>query len=182
MTFPRIPGIECAGVIAASVNAALPACTTVAAIMGEMGRNPAKTALLTERGADDVLVGTGREAFTGLAADYVLDLIGAHSALGSLHLVKPGGTVCVVGMLSYDWVIEAFEPVAMIPSGAKLTAFHSEDLTGEAGRAPLAHIVRGVEHGAYHANVDRVFTLDQIAGAHRYMEANQATGKVVIQS
>jgi len=29
--------------------------------------------------------------------------------------------------------------------------------------------------------VDRVFTLDQIAEAHRYMEANQAVGKVVIQ-
>ena len=144
-------------------------------------RNLAKTALLIERGADDVLVDTGEDAFEGLAADYVLDLIGAHSALGSLHLVKPGGTVCVVGMLSYDWVIEAFEPVTMIPSGAKLTTFHSEDLQGAAGRAPLARIVRGVERGAYHANVDRVFTLDQIADAHRYMEANQATGKVVIQ-
>jgi len=144
-------------------------------------RNPAKTAVLIERGADEVLVDTGEDAFEGLAADYVLDLIGAHSALDSLHLVKPGGAVCAVGMLSYDWVIEAFEPVAMIPSGAKLTTFHSEDLTGAAGRAPLAHIVRGVERGAYHANVDRVFRLDQIADAHRYMEANQATGKVVIQ-
>jgi NADPH:quinone reductase-like Zn-dependent oxidoreductase len=267
VTFPRILGIECVGVIAGSVNPALPAGTTVAAIMGEMGRefdggyaeyalvpdellipvdtsldwpvlgalpetyltawgamqafgipgdgqprtllvrggssslglaalslardwnlttiattrNPAKAALLTERGAGDVLVDTGQDAFKGLAADYVLDLIGAHSALGSLHLVKPSGTVCVVGMLSYDWVIEAFEPVSMIPSGAKLTTFHSEDLTGAAGRAPLAHIIRGVERGTYHANLDRVFTLDQIADAHRYMEANQATGKVVIQ-
>jgi len=267
VTFPRILGIECVGVIAGSVNPALPAGTTVAAIMGEMGRafdggyaeyallpdellipvgtgldwpvlgalpetyltawgamqafgipgdgqprtllvrggsssvglaalslardwnlttiattrNPAKTALLIKRGADEVLVNTGEDAFEGLAADYVLDLIGAHSALGSLHLDKPGGTVCAVGMLSHDWVIEAFEPTAMIPSGAKLTTFHSEDLTGAAGRAPLAHIVRGVERGAYHANVDRVFTLDQIAEAHRYMEANQAVGKVVIQ-
>jgi NADPH:quinone reductase-like Zn-dependent oxidoreductase len=123
----------------------------------------------------------GEDAFKGLATDYVLDLIGAHSALGSLYLVKPGGTVCVVGMLSYDWVIEAFEPVAMIPSGAKLTTFHSEDLAGAAGRAPLAQIARGIEHGTYHANVDRVFPLDQITDAHRYMEANQATGKVVIQ-
>jgi NADPH:quinone reductase-like Zn-dependent oxidoreductase len=29
--------------------------------------------------------------------------------------------------------------------------------------------------------VDRVFTLDQIADAHRYLESNQATGKVVVQ-
>ena len=38
VTFPRILGIECVGVIAASVNAALPAGTTAAAIIGEMGR------------------------------------------------------------------------------------------------------------------------------------------------
>jgi NADPH:quinone reductase-like Zn-dependent oxidoreductase len=49
------------------------------------------------------------------------------------------------------------------------------------GRALLAHIVHGVERGAYHANLDRVFPLDQIADAHRFMEANQATGKVAIQ-
>ena len=47
--------------------------------------------------------------------------------------------------------------------------------------APLAHIVHGVERGTYHADLDRVFPLNQIADAHRYMEANQATGKVVIQ-
>jgi NADPH:quinone reductase-like Zn-dependent oxidoreductase len=70
-------------------------------------RNPAKTSLLTERGADEVIVDTGADAFAGVAVDYVLDLIGAHSALDSLRLVKPGRTVCVVGMLSDDWVIDA---------------------------------------------------------------------------
>ena len=38
MTFPRILGIECVGVIAGSVNSALPSGIKVAAIMGEMGR------------------------------------------------------------------------------------------------------------------------------------------------
>ena len=266
--FPRILGIECVGVIADSVNPALASGTTVAAVMGEMGRafdggyaeyallpdellipvstgldwpvfgalpetyltawgamqafaipgdgqlrtllvrggsssvgmaalslagdwnlatiattrNPAKAALLAERGASQVILDTGQPGvFTGLAVDYILDLIGAHSALESLRLVKPGGTVCVVGMLSYDWVIEKFEPVAMIPSGAKLTTFHSDDLTGAAGRQPLARIVQGVERGVYHACLDRVFTLDQIAEAHRYLEANRAVGKVVVQ-
>src|SRR5262249_56192726 len=106
----------------------------------EPAGNPARPAVLLERGADEVLVDTGEDAFEGLAADYVLDLIGAHSALGSLHLVKPGGAVCAVGMLSYDWVIEAFEPGAMIPSRAKLPTFPSEDLTGATPPTPLAHI------------------------------------------
>jgi NADPH:quinone reductase-like Zn-dependent oxidoreductase len=66
-------------------------------------------------------------------------------------------------------------------SGAKLTTFHSDDRKGAAGRQPLARIVQGVERGVYHACLDRVFTLDQIAEAHRYMEANRAVGKVVVQ-
>jgi NADPH:quinone reductase-like Zn-dependent oxidoreductase len=32
----------------------------------------------------------------------------------------------------------------------------------------------------YRPNVDRVFGLDDIVAAHRYMENNQATGKVVV--
>src|SRR5215475_9342574 len=36
--FPRVLGIECVGTVAASGNPELPAGTTVAAVMGEMGR------------------------------------------------------------------------------------------------------------------------------------------------
>src|SRR3954452_1068003 len=36
--FPRVLGIECVGVVAASSDPALPEGTTVAAVMGEMGR------------------------------------------------------------------------------------------------------------------------------------------------
>ncbi|HET6192625.1 MAG TPA: hypothetical protein VFE59_37140, partial [Trebonia sp.] len=37
-TFPRVLGIECVGTVAASTDPALPDGTTVAAVMGEMGR------------------------------------------------------------------------------------------------------------------------------------------------
>src|SRR5919197_6324579 len=36
--FPRVLGIECVGVVAASTDPSLPEGTTVAAVMGEMGR------------------------------------------------------------------------------------------------------------------------------------------------
>ncbi|HEX6447985.1 MAG TPA: zinc-binding dehydrogenase [Trebonia sp.] len=38
VTFPRVLGIECVGIVAASTDPALPDGTTVAAVMGEMGR------------------------------------------------------------------------------------------------------------------------------------------------
>jgi NADPH:quinone reductase-like Zn-dependent oxidoreductase len=68
----------------------------------------------------------------------------------------------------------------MIPSGTRLTAFHSDDARGSAGAAILRRVVRNVEEGVYRPNVDRVFGLDHVAVAHRYMEENRAAGKLVM--
>lgn len=113
--------------------------------------------------------------------DRVLDLVGASTAVDSLRLVRRGGRVCVAGSLS-GWLIPDFEPIAMIPSGTMLTAFHSDTLKGNAGAPVLQRVVNQVEAGVYRPNVDRVFGLNDIAAAHRYMEDNQATGKVVVLS
>ena len=269
VTFPRVLGIECVGIVAASTDPELPQGAAVAAVMGEMGRDfdggyaeyallpnsllmPVTTTLpwdvlaalpetyLTARGSLDALgVGPGargrllirggtssvglaaasiasgygvetaattrRQGRTGALAaagadyafvddggsltaslhaiwpegpDYVLDLVGASTALDSLRLVRRGGTVCVAGSLS-GWAIPDFEPVAMIPSGTKLTAFHSNDIRGGAGRAVLQGVISEVEAGVYRPNLDRVFGLADIVAAHRYMEDNQAVGKLV---
>lgn len=261
--FPRVLGIECVGIVAASTDPRLPEGATVAAVMGEMGRAfdggyaeyallpnsllmPVDSTLpwdvlaalpetyLTAHGALDALGITrngrllirGGTSSVGLAAasiasahgvetaattrrpdriaalsvdhplvddgtslatdlhtiwpegpDYVLDLVGAHTAVNSLNLVRPGGTVCVAGSLS-GWSIQDFEPIAMIPSATKLTAFHSNSLKGNA--TVLQRIIDEVEAGVYRPNIDRVFELDDIVAAHRYMENNQATGKLVV--
>jgi NADPH:quinone reductase-like Zn-dependent oxidoreductase len=270
VTFPRVLGIECVGVVAASTDRLLPEGTTVAAVMGEMGRefdggyaeyallpNPllmpvtttlpwevlaalpetyltaqgalnalgvvpgvhgrllirggtssvglaaasiasgygvttaattrreSKAGALTAAGADHALVDDGASLAASVHAiwpqgpDYVLDLVGTSTAADSLRLVRRGGTVCMTGTLS-GWVIPDFEPVAMIPSGTKLTAFHSDNFKGSAGRSALQRVVDQVEAGIYGPNLDRVFRLDDIAAAHRYMEDNQATGKLVV--
>ena len=83
------------------------------------------------------------------------------------------------GSLS-GWAIPDFEPIAMIPSGTRLTAFHSDHLKGSSGAAVLQRIIRQVEAGVYRPNIDRVFPLDDIVAAHQYMENNQAAGKLVV--
>ncbi|MFC4039694.1 zinc-binding dehydrogenase [Dactylosporangium siamense] len=264
VSFPRVLGIECVGVIADPAGTALPAGTTVAAVMGEMGRAfdggyaeyallpdallmPVTTTLpwevlaalpetyLTAQGALDALglqsgdrlLIRGGTSSVGLAAasiahahgveiaattrrpekaaalaaagadhvlldgsgslrtpwpdgpSHVLELVGARTVVDSLRLVRRGGTVCVAGSLS-GWQVPDFEPIAMIPSGTRLTAFHSDDLKGAAGAAVLQRIVRNVEAGVYRPNIDAVFGLDHIVAAHRHMEDNRATGKVVL--
>jgi NADPH:quinone reductase-like Zn-dependent oxidoreductase len=270
VTFPRVLGIECVGVVAASTDPEVPDGTTVAAVMGEMGRAfdggyaeyallpntllmPITTTLpwevlaalpetyLTAQGSLDALGimpgGAGRllirggTSSVGMAAtsiasghgietavttrrqskiaalaaagaghvllddggslaasvrdvwpegpDHVLDLVGTNTVVDSLHLVRRGGTVCVTGSLS-GWTLADFEPIAMIPSGTRLTAFHSDDIRGSAGTPVLQRVVREVEAGLYRPHVDRVLGLDDIVAAHRHMENNEATGKVVV--
>jgi NADPH:quinone reductase-like Zn-dependent oxidoreductase len=276
VTFPRVLGIECVGVVAASTDPALPEGTTVAAVMGEMGRDfdggyaeyallpnallvpltttlpwevlaalpetyltaqgaldalgvvpgqrllirggtssvglaatsiasghgietaattrsRGKVAALTAAGADHVLIdgetGDGRIDGGSLAdgvravwpegPDCVLDLVGARTAVDSLRLVRRSGTVCVAGSLS-GWLIPDFEPIAAIPSGTRLTSFHSNDLSGGAGAGVLRRIVREVEAGTYRPTIDRVLPLDDIAAAHRHMENDGAAGKLVL--
>ena len=262
VSFPRVLGIECVGIVAASTDSRLPEGTTVAAVMGEMGRDfdggyaeyavlpnallmPIATALpwevfaalpeayLTAQGSLDALgvasgdrlLIRGGTSSVGMAAatiasaagietaattrsqnklatlqsrhaflddgrltadvhalwptgpDHILDLVGTCTALDSLRLVRRGGSVCISGSLS-GWLIPDFEPIAMIPSGTKLTSFHSNDAMGNT--AALQHVVNQVESGAYQPTIDRIFPLDDLAAAHHFLETNQATGKVIM--
>ena len=259
--FPRVLGIECVGVVAESTDPGVPEGATVAAVMGEMGREfdggyaeyallpnallmPVTTSLpwevlaalpetyLTASGALDTLgvrpgqrlLIRGGTSSVGLAAasiaagrgveiaattrradkadalravgvdhvlvgdasaraiwtdgpDHVLDLVGASTVPDSLRLVRPHGTVCVAGSLS-GWLIADFQPIAMIPSGTKLTAFHSDTMKGDT--AALQRIVDEVKSGGCRPNLDRVFPLGDIVAAHRYLENDEASGKVVV--
>jgi NADPH:quinone reductase-like Zn-dependent oxidoreductase len=148
-------------------------------------RRPDKIGALTAVGVDHALLDTGDALAASVRAiwpdgpDHVLDLVGARTTVDSLHLVRRGGTVCVAGSLS-GWLIPNLEPIAMIPSGTKLTAFHSDTVQGSAGTAALQRVVEAVETGAYRPNIDRVVGLDDITSAHRRMEDDRAAGKLVM--
>jgi NADPH:quinone reductase-like Zn-dependent oxidoreductase len=148
-------------------------------------RRPAKAGALRAAGVEHVLLDDGGPLAEQVGAawpggpDHVLDLVGARTAVDSLRLVRRGGTVCVAGSLS-GWSIADFEPIAMIPSGTRLTAFHSDDLRGAAGAGVLQEVVREVERGAWRPLVDRVFALDDVVEAHRWMEQDRAAGKIVL--
>jgi NADPH:quinone reductase-like Zn-dependent oxidoreductase len=271
VTFPRILGIECVGVVAAvAEGSAVEPGTTVAAVMGGMGRSfdggyaeyallperqlmtlnsslpwevlgalpetfitaagsvetlglaagqtvlvrgatssvglaclelaraagirtvattrsDAKAPRLRERGAVAVVLeGAGfseraRVALPDAGADGVVDLIGGRAVLDSLRLLGRGGTVCTSGMLGGEWVIDDFEPVGMIPSARKLSAYHSEDAAdASVGRPLLQAVVEQVERGTVDPNIDSVYSLDEIVDAHRRMAAGAATGKLVV--
>ena len=148
-------------------------------------RAPAKTAALVANGADDVILDTGELAPAARERrpegyDAMLELIGTVTLLDSLRTVRPRGIVCMSGLLGNAWTLHEFEPLAMMPSAVRLTVYDSETLTATNGTAALQGIVDGVAAGRYRANLHRVFHLEEIVAAHRYMEENRGTGKLVV--
>lgn len=148
-------------------------------------RSAAKAGVLREHGADDVVIDSGRIAEDvrrsvpgGVHA--VLELIGPTTLLDSLRAVRPRGIVCQTGLLGNVWALPQFEPLEAIPSTVRLTTYHSGTTSADRSTDALQQIVNGVEAGHYQPNVERVFRFDEIVAAHRFMEANRGSGKLVV--
>ena len=86
----------------------------------------------------------------------------------------------MTGALSYTWEIEHFYPMETIPPTVKLTNYASSATNTRESTLLLQKIVDDVKAGRYSSGLDKVFPFHEIVDAHRYMEANYASGKVVV--
>jgi NADPH:quinone reductase len=148
-------------------------------------RDPAKAGALRENGADDVVIDAGRIADDVTrrvpgGVDALLELVGPVTLLDSLRAVRPRGVVCHTGLLGNVWVMERFEPLEDIPSTVRLTTYHSGTTSAERSTAALQEIADGVAAGRWRATVERRFRFDEIVEAHRFMEENRGSGKLVV--
>lgn len=146
-------------------------------------RNPDKERMLINNGASYSLIDDGELAgkVKGLfpeGVDKVLELVGTGTLKNSLRCAKPGGTVCMTGMLAEQWEISNFEPIGFIPSMVKLTAYNSDP--ENVSVRIFQDFINMVESGVINLNVSKVFHLDEIVKAHELMESNQAGGKIVV--
>lgn len=189
VTFPRILGIECVGVVEAAPESPLEAGQKVATVMGGMGRaydgSYAEYTLVPAAQVMPVIDNGNiskavREIFPA-GVTHVLELIGPATLLDSLKTAAPRGVVCNTGILGNTWVLQEFEPMAAIPSSVHLTTFLSETVDASTSTSELQKVLDAASQGRYRPNPHRVFRLDEIVEAHRYMEANQATGEIVIK-
>ena len=146
-------------------------------------RCPDREALLRPAGAEHVFIDDGtiaatvREAFPD-GVRKVLELVGTTTLVDSIACAGRHGSVCMSGMVGDRWTIDAFEPMAAIPTAVSLTTYSGG--AEEFMAMPLQELVDAVEAGTLPVNVGRVFSLYEIAEAHRCMEDNQAGGKIVV--
>ena len=146
-------------------------------------RNPAKSAALTGVGVDHVLIDDGnvarqvRQLFQD-GADAALELIGTPTLPDTLRSVRVHGVVCFTGMLSNQWTVRDFYPIEYLPRGVRLTAYG-----GEAADLPprlLQGFLDSVAAGTAVVPIGRVYRFDEIVEAHRAMEGDQVSGKLVV--
>lgn len=151
-------------------------------------RGASKKQLLLDNGADHVIVTNEEDLVTrvmditaGHGVDLVFDPV-AGSFLETLALAAaPGATIFEYGALSP----EAITPFPLFPAmqkGLKFQGYTLFEITYNPDKLERAkrYIYDGLESGKLIPILDRVFTLDQIVEAHRYMESNQQNGKIIV--
>jgi NADPH:quinone reductase-like Zn-dependent oxidoreductase len=153
------------------------------AVVASTTRNAEREDLLRKAGADEVFIDTGsiaaevKKRLSG-GADKVLELIGTTTLIDSLRCAKPGGIVCMTGIVGNKWTLDSFDPMGVIPTAVCLTSYAGE--AEDFMHMPLEDLVEQVAAGTLQVQVGRVFHLDEIVEAHRCMEENKAGGKIVV--
>jgi NADPH2:quinone reductase len=144
-------------------------------------RQEAKRAALEANGADHVIIDDGHvgdRVGEITDVDALFELVGPAAMLDALAAVREGGRACISGFLEDDWDAAKAEREAE-RRGVTYARYGSGVINRDSYGAIMQDIVRAVEAGRYRANLDRSFPLADIADAHRYMEDNRASGKVV---
>jgi putative PIG3 family NAD(P)H quinone oxidoreductase len=130
------------------------------------------------RFADEVLARTA-----GRGADVVLDLVGGPYVSEDLACLATRGRLLVVGTLA--GASAAIDLGLLLRKRAEIrgTVLRSRPLEEKilAARGLEHHVVPLLERGLLRPVVDRVFSLDQAAEAHRAMASNTTFGKIVLR-
>ena len=143
-------------------------------------RSPDKAAALRDAGADVVVIDRAGENWAeavlewtaGRGADCVVELVGAATWPRSLEAAALRGRIVVIGShsgLNVDLNLGQL-------FGKNLSI---EGIT-RANRSAMEHLVRLAEQGELRPHIGHTLPLANVAEAHRLMDADEHTGKIVL--
>ncbi|MFF3319897.1 zinc-dependent alcohol dehydrogenase family protein [Streptomyces sp. NPDC003035] len=150
-------------------------------------RSRAKRGALLEAGAAEVIVTDEEDvadrvlALTaGRGAEFVFDAVAGPGVVDLARAVAPGGTLFLYGAVSgLATPFPGFD-LGMPALNMRTYTMHETTRDPERLRRAQAFVSSGLRTGAFRPVVDRTFALDEIAAAHRYMEAGAQVGKIVV--
>lgn len=152
-------------------------------------RKAAKKKALLEAGADHVVVTEEEELVArvnsiteGSGVDIVFDAIAGQILNELAEVTAYEGRIFLYGALSLEKTPFPFR--AALSKGLSISGYTMMQIAKDEDRLEWgkAHILSGLERGAFVPVVDKVFKLHEIPDAHDYMESNQQIGKIVVST
>ena len=154
-------------------------------------RGKDKIKALRDHGAQHVVMTQGQNVVDtvdavmsiteGRGARIVFDAVAGDGFAQLTEMAAQRGTIIIYGALSGDIAplpVHQTMLKSLTVRGFAMNDFMSDDATRQAA---IPYICKGLETKQLRPIIDRVFNLEAIAVAHRYLESNQQVGKVVVQ-
>ncbi|MCW5729688.1 MAG: zinc-dependent alcohol dehydrogenase family protein [Alphaproteobacteria bacterium] len=152
-------------------------------------RSPGKRETLLRAGAEQVVV-TGEEDLAGRIGeitagrgfDLALDPVAGPNLAALAEAAATEARIFLYGQLSADPA--PFPLIPVLRKGLTLRGYTLWEITLNAARRERAirFILEHVEAGRLRPVIDRVFRLDEIVEAHRYLESGRQAGKIVVRT
>ena len=141
-------------------------------------RNPAKATRLQAVGFDEVITEADGNIQTDQSYDKILELVGPATLRDSFSHINEHGIVCNTGQLGNIWCVNDFDPIIELKNNSYLTAFYS----GNVSQAKLDAMFDYIRQFNVKILIERVFTLEQVPEAHRFLQSADGFGKVVVMN
>ena len=138
-------------------------------------RNPAKAARLQAVGFDGVITEVDGKLQTDQNYDKILELVGPVTLRDSFSHINEHGIVCNTGQLGNVWGVNDFDPIVELKNNSYLTAFYS----GNVSQAKLDEMFDYIRQFNVKILIERVFTLEQVSEAHRFLQSADGFGIVL---
>jgi acryloyl-coenzyme A reductase len=140
---------------------------------------PEQAQMLMDHGADEVIAAPDLEfarevkrLTDGIGADVVLEVVGDPTLAQSLHSVRAGGRVVVIGNVSGK------------PSEVRIAHLVMKEIsllgTKSCTSAELEEVMRLVSRGELSVDISRVSPLDEVRDAHVDMEEQRTAGRILL--
>ncbi|MCF3106313.1 zinc-dependent alcohol dehydrogenase family protein [Streptomyces roseoverticillatus] len=167
--------------------AAIQIAQRVGAVPIATTRTTAKRDALLEAGAAEVIVTEEEDVVErvlgltrGRGAEFVFDAVAGPGVVDLAKAVAPGGTLFLYGALSGKPTPYPGFDLGMPALNMRTFTLFETTTDPQRLRRAEAFVASGLRTGAFRPAVDRTFGLEEIAEAHRYMEAGAQVGKIVV--
>ncbi len=150
-------------------------------------RGADKKQALLDAGADHVIVTNDEDLAESVmsitsdkGANIIFDPVGGPMLEILANAAALGAIIFEYGALAPE--ATPFPLFSSLAKGLTIRGYTLFEITKDAEKTARGkqYVYEGLKSGALKPIIDRSFTLDNIADAHRYMESNQQTGKIVV--